>query len=141
MKFRICHRGDFLSVQLCGVPSIRELLLCARSCERFQAAHSATRDWMIDLTSVRDCEVGLYEMKVIARRFESAAHPGLIRCAIVVQSQPEIGGARRSRTLSGRTEIEIRLFPSCDEALQWFSSTRKKVRRRPPHSDATPTIR
>jgi hypothetical protein len=36
MKFRICHRGDFLSVQLCGVPSIRELLLCAQSCERFQ---------------------------------------------------------------------------------------------------------
>jgi hypothetical protein len=141
MRFHIRHRGDFLSVQLSGVPSIRELLLCARSCERFQATHSASRNWMIDLTSLRDFAVELYEMKVIARRFDSAAHPGLIRCAIVVQSQPESGGARRLRTLNGRTQIEIRLFPSCDEALQWFSSTKKNVRSGSPSSDPTPTIR
>lgn len=29
MKFQICHRGDFLSVQLCGVPSIRSAHLMA----------------------------------------------------------------------------------------------------------------
>jgi hypothetical protein len=141
MKFLISHRSDFLLVQLFGVPSIRELMLCVQSCERFQTAHSATRNWMIDLTSVRVFEIGLYEMNVIARRFESAAPAGLVLCAIVAQSQAEMGGARRLRTLHARTEIEIRLFAGCDDALEWFSSTRKSVRRGSPHSDPTPTIR
>lgn len=127
MKFEISQRGDFALVELFGAPSIRDLLRCAQCCERFQAAQPATRDWMIDLTPVRGLQIGLYEMNVIARRFNSAAHAGLIRCAMVAQSQPEVGGARRLRTLHGRREIEIELFLSSAEALQWLSSrTRSK---------------
>lgn len=122
VKFQISHRSDFLLVELDGAPSIRELLRCARSCERFQAAPAAMKNWMIDCTSVPDLRIGLYEMNVIARRFDSAAHAGSIRCAVVVQSLPEHGGARRLRTLHGRTEIDIRLFHSSDEAQLWFGS-------------------
>jgi hypothetical protein len=44
---------------------------------------------------------------------------------MVAQSQPEVGGARRLRALHGRREIEIELFSSSAEALQWLSSPRR----------------
>jgi hypothetical protein len=130
MKFQISHRGDFLLVELFGTPVLRDLLLCAQSCERFQAARAAIKNWMIDLTSVPDFQVGLYEMNVIARRFDPTAHAGSIRCAMLVQSLPDSGGARRLRTLKDRTEIDIRLFQSSGEALLWFGSKTKFRQRR-----------
>lgn len=120
MIFRIRDQGAFLWVRLCGELSTRDLLLCVRRCERFGLKRGATKNWLVDLTSLRDLQVGPYEMNVISRRFTSAAYSGSIRCAIVLRDLRPSSAMRRLRTVTARAEIEIRVFPSREESRKWL---------------------
>lgn len=126
MPFEIHDEGPFLSARLFGVLDLRDLNALVEEVERMENATPVPKDRITDLTALDRIDVGFEEVFAVAHRRVQRSVPAPIRSALIAVQPVHFGFARMFQMLNDNPHINIRVFPSRDEAVRWLERTDMK---------------
>jgi hypothetical protein len=121
MPFEIRDEGPFLSARLFGVLSHADLVAVAKELERLEDESPVPKNRLCDLTSLEDIEVGFQSVLELADTRTRRALATPVKSALIARRPMHFGFARMFQTLNTNPQIEVRIFASKEEALQWFT--------------------
>lgn len=125
MPFEIHDEGKFFSARLFGVLDLHDLNALVVEVERLESEAPTPRDRITDLTGLDRIDVGFEEVFAVANRRAQRPVTAPIRSALIAIQPVHYGFARMFQMLNDNPRIQIRLFASRDEALQWFENVRR----------------
>jgi hypothetical protein len=74
-----------------------------------------------DLTSLEEIEVGFQSVLQVAEARTRRRLAAPVKSALIARSPLHFGFARMFQMLNTNPQIELRIFASTEEALQWFA--------------------
>jgi hypothetical protein len=121
MPYEIRDEDPFLLVRLFGVLSHADLLAAAREVQRLEDEWPAPKNRICDMTSLQEIDVGFQSVLEVAEARIQRQLAAPVKSAFIARSTLHFGFARMFQTLNTNPQIEVRIFATMDEALQWFA--------------------
>jgi hypothetical protein len=121
MPFEIRDEGPFFFSRLFGVLSHADLLALARELERLEDQSPAPKNRICDLTSLDEIEVGFQSILEVAEARTQRPLAAPVKSALIARSRLHFGFARMFQMLNTNPQIELRIFASREDAVQWFA--------------------
>ena len=122
MPFEIHDEGGYYSARLFGVLDRTDLNDLMAQIERLEDV--VTKDRLTDLTALERIDVGFEEVFALAMKRAQRPIPAPIRSALVASKPVQFGFARMFQMLNDNPRIQIRIFGTAEEAVQWLDSPR-----------------
>jgi hypothetical protein len=129
MPFEIRDEGSHYFARLSGVLDRADLRAVMAEMERLEDT-APSKDRVTDFTGVERIDVGFEEVFAVAVRRAQRIVPAPIRSALVAKKPVHFGFARMFQTLNDNPRIQIRIFGTAEEAVEWLSGGRRE--RHPP---------
>ena len=123
MPFDIRDEGSFYFIRLSGVMDPADLKAVTGEIERLEDA-GPPKDRVTDFTGVERIDVGFEEVFALALRRAQRTVTAPIRSALVAKRPVHFGFARMFQMLNDNPQIQIRIFGTAEEAVQWLSARR-----------------
>ncbi len=123
MPFEIRDEGRFYLARLSGVLDRADLDAVTTEIERLED-EGPPKDRVTDLTALTRIDVGFEEVFGVAVKRAQRRVSAPIRSALVAKQPVHYGFARMFQMLNDNPRIQIRIFPTVEEALQWLDSPR-----------------
>jgi hypothetical protein len=123
MPFEIRDEGSFYFTRLSGVLDPPDLKAVTTEIERLED-EGPPKDRVTDFTAVERIDVGFEEVFALAMRRAQRVVRAPIRSALVAKKPVHFGFARMFQMLNDNPRIQIRIFATADEAVQWLSERR-----------------
>jgi hypothetical protein len=123
MPFDIRDEGSFYFIRLSGVMDRDDLQAVTDEIERLED-EGPPKDRVTDFTAVERIDVGFEEVFALALRRAQRTVTAPIRSALVAKRPVHFGFARMFQMLNDNPRIQIRIFGTAEEALQWLSVRR-----------------
>jgi hypothetical protein len=125
MPFEIHDEGNFFSARLFGILDLRQLDALVGEIEQLESKAPTPKDRITDLTALERIDVGFEEVFAVANRRVQRQVSAPIRSALIAQQPVHFGFARMFQMLNDNPRIQIRIFPTVPEAMQWLEDSRK----------------
>jgi hypothetical protein len=129
MPFEIRDEGSYYFARLSGVLDRADLRAVMAEMERLEDT-APSKDRVTDFTGVERIDVGFEEVFAVAVRRAQRIVPAPIRSALVAKKPVHFGFARMFQTLNDNPRIQIRIFGTAEEAVEWLTGARRE--RHPP---------
>ena len=126
MPFEIRDEGAFYFARLFGVLDRTDLEDVTAEIERLEDI--ATKDRLTDLTALERIDAGFEEVFAVALKRAQRQIPAPIRSALIAHKPVHFGFARMFQMLNDNPRIQIRIFGTAEEALEWLSGRRSAPR-------------
>ena len=127
MPFEIRDEGSFYFARLSGVLDPADLSAVTAEIERLEDT-GPPKDRVTDFTAVERIDVGFEEVFALAMRRAQRVVSAPIRSALVAKKPVHFGFARMFQMLNDNPRIQIRIFGTAEEALEWLSGRRSAPR-------------
>jgi hypothetical protein len=127
MPFEISDEGNWYRARLSGVLTRADLKAVTAEIERLEE-NGPPKDRVTDFTAVEQIDVGFEEVFGLAMRRAQRVVPAPIRSALVARKPVHFGFARMFQMLNDNPRLQIRIFPTAEEAEQWLSAGRGATR-------------
>ncbi len=131
MPFEIRDEGSFYFARLSGVLGRADLDAVTMEIERLED-EGPPKDRVTDLTAIERIDVGFEEVFALAERRAQRAITAPIRSALVAKRPVHYGFARMFQMLNDNPRIQIRIFATAEEAIEWLRSGVRRERHSPP---------
>jgi hypothetical protein len=125
MPFEIRDEGTFFEARLFGVLDLRDLDALVAEAERLESEPAGPKDRLTDLTALERIDVGFEEVFAVAHRRAQRKVSAPIRSALVAVQPVQYGFARMFQMLNDNPRVQIRIFSSRAEAVQWLEAVRR----------------
>ena len=129
MPFEIRDEGNYYCIRLSGVLDRADLGAVTAEVERLEDT-GPPKDRVTDFTAVERIDVGFEEVFALALRRAQRTVTAPIRSALVAKKPVHFGFARMFQMLNDNPRIQIRIFGTAAEAVQWL--TARSERQLPP---------
>ena len=123
MPFEIRDEGRFYFARLSGVLDHADLEAVTAEIERLED-QAPPKDRVTDLTALTHIDVGFEEVFGLAMKRAQRKVSAPIRSALVAKQPVHYGFARMFQMLNDNPRIQIRIFATVEEAVQWLDSPR-----------------
>jgi hypothetical protein len=131
MPFEIRDEGRFYFACLSGVLDRADLDAVTTAIEKLEDV-AVPKDRITDLTALVRIDVGFEEVFGVAVKRANRRVSAPIRSALVARQPVHYGFARMFQMLNDNPRIQIRIFGTVEEAMQWLDSARAVARGGPP---------
>lgn len=121
MPIELALADSYLFVRMHGVVTAAEMEAYGVDAENLESQRPESLDRMTDLTEVERFEVAYRDIFQLADRRKRRPHTRDVKVAAIARQPEQVGMARMFQTLSEHPQIEIRIFDSRAEALDWLS--------------------
>ncbi|HKU14748.1 MAG TPA: STAS domain-containing protein [Steroidobacteraceae bacterium] len=125
MPFEIRAEGNYLVTRLSGVLDLRGLGALVAEMERLEGLPAGPQDRITDLTELERIDVGFEEVFAVANRRAQRAVAKPIRSALIAVQPVHYGFARMFQMLNDNPRIQIRIFASRAEAVEWLAGDKR----------------
>ena len=129
MPFEIRDEGSYYFAHLSGVLDRADLNAVTAEIERLEDK-GPPKDRVTDFTAIDRIDVGFEEVFALAERRAQRTITAPIRSALVAKKPVHFGFARMFQMLNDNPRIQIRIFGTAEEAVEWLSGARRE--RHPP---------
>ena len=120
MPFQISRKPGYVHIRLTGTVSAADLDGLAQAMHELEGELGPVHR-LTDLTGMDTVDVAYPEVSDFADRRRRLVLSAPVRSALVADRALQIGYARMFQTLNDNPLVEIRLFGTVDEALQWVA--------------------
>jgi hypothetical protein len=127
MPFEIRDEGSYYFARLSGVLDPADLKAVTAEIERLED-EAPPKDRVTDFNGVERIDVGFEEVFAIALRRAQRTVRAPIRSALVAKKPVHFGFARMFQMLNDNPRIQIRIFGTAEEAVEWLTSRREAPR-------------
>jgi hypothetical protein len=129
MPFEIRDEGSHYFARLSGVLGRADLNAVTSEIERLED-QGPPKDRVTDFTAIERIDVGFEEVFALAERRAQRTVRAPIRSALVAKKPVHFGFARMFQMLNDNPRIQIRIFGTAEEAVEWLTGARRE--RHPP---------
>ncbi len=127
MPFEIRDEGRFYFARLSGVLDRADLDAVTAEIERLEE-EAPPKDRVTDLTALTRIDVGFEEVFGVAVKRAQRKVSAPVRSALVAKQPVHYGFARMFQMLNDNPRIQIRIFGTVEEAMEWLDSARSAPR-------------
>jgi len=117
-----------ISTVLSGTVNVEDLINNARELASIEAEEGPSRHRISDITMMTGGNIDFAAMERFVALRKKAKLRNPVKSAIVAKSPLQIGLARMFQTLNDHPQIEIHIFNTREEALEWIEKGKAEER-------------
>jgi hypothetical protein len=121
MALAIVRLPDYFLATFSGTMTPEDLVECARLTLELEEASSEPVDRIADLSPVENFNVNFLAVSDLARKRRDKRYGRLVKSALVADRPVAVGFARMYQTILNNPDIDVRIFPTMDEARAWLA--------------------
>lgn len=121
MPFELKELPGYFVTRCYGIVSPVDLTVMVARALEIEQTHPGGVDRITDFRDVEVFNIQYGEVSDFAKKRREQAFPRLIKSAIVADRPVAMGFARMYQTILNHPQIELRIFPTMEEALAWVT--------------------
>jgi len=128
MSLEIEQHADYFLATFRGTMSPADLVECAVRTAELEDATPAPLDRIADLSPVETFDVNFLAVSDLAKKRRDKRYGRVVKSALVADRPVAVGFARMYQTILNNPDIDVRIFPSMDEARAWLAEGEPQTR-------------
>src|SRR5512140_3223589 len=121
MALQIVQQDDYFLATFSGALTPDDLVACAERTIELEDASDVPLDRIADLTPVDSFDVDFLAVSDLAKKKRERRYSRIVKSALVADRPVAVGFARMYQTILNNPDVDVRIFPSLDEARAWVA--------------------
>jgi hypothetical protein len=121
MALEIVRRPAFYLATFTGTLTPEDLQECARRTAELEDADPEPVDRIADLCPVETFAVNFLAVSDLAKKRRDKRYGRTVKSALVADRPVAVGFARMYQTILNNPDIDVRIFPTLDQAVAWLA--------------------
>lgn len=121
MPIEIVRRPSYYLATFHGALTPEDLQECARRTAELEDADPEPVDRIADLSPVESFAVNFLAVSDLAKKRRDRRYGRIVKSALVADRPVAVGFARMYQTILNNPDIDVRIFPTMDDAVAWLA--------------------
>ena len=121
MPFELTEMPGYFVARCYGIVSPADLAEMVRRAIEVESRHPDGVDRIADFRDVEVFNIQYATVSDFAKKRREQTFPRLIKSALVADRPVAMGFARMYQTILNHPQVELRIFPTMEEALAWVT--------------------